>query len=335
MSRSGNVPTATSPVPTARSAGWWRSPATTRSTGCGPASRAAKRSTWRARGGRCRAGPGAGRVPAGERARIDDCLDQLEADKADCVRGAYLDGLTYEDLATRHNVPLNTMRTWLRRSLLKLRECLRHERRRHPAAAARRPGAGRRICARPARGPETRAARRAGSRAEPALRAELTLWRKRLAGLDGDFAETAPPATRLTAIEARLFGALRAAARLVGFAGAVARPDRRGRGVAVLAIGVTLCAAAPDAQALRHPAGRGAPGAGGSEVELHRALRPAAGQVRITSLSGEPIPDKDYELWSIMGDKPPVSMGVIPVERGEFTLNAAAGQHRPRAPCSR
>lgn len=60
----------------------------------------------------------------GERRRIDGCLDQLEADKADCVRGAYLDGFSYEELATRHDVPLNTMRTWLRRSLIKLRECL-------------------------------------------------------------------------------------------------------------------------------------------------------------------------------------------------------------------
>jgi RNA polymerase sigma-70 factor (ECF subfamily) len=33
-------------------------------------------------------------------------------------------GETYADLAQRHRVPLNTMRTWLRRSLLKLRECM-------------------------------------------------------------------------------------------------------------------------------------------------------------------------------------------------------------------
>jgi RNA polymerase sigma-70 factor (ECF subfamily) len=59
-----------------------------------------------------------------ERARIDDCLGRLDADKADAVRGAYLDGFSYEELATRHEVPLNTMRTWLRRSLMKLRECL-------------------------------------------------------------------------------------------------------------------------------------------------------------------------------------------------------------------
>ena len=63
-------------------------------------------------------------VDSGERSRIDGCLDELEADKADAVRGAYLDGFSYDELAERHNVPLNTMRTWLRRSLMKLRECL-------------------------------------------------------------------------------------------------------------------------------------------------------------------------------------------------------------------
>ena len=63
-------------------------------------------------------------LDSGERNRIDGCLEELEPPKADAVRGAYLDGFSYEELATRHNVPLNTMRTWLRRSLIKLRECL-------------------------------------------------------------------------------------------------------------------------------------------------------------------------------------------------------------------
>jgi RNA polymerase sigma-70 factor (ECF subfamily) len=63
-------------------------------------------------------------LQSAERSRIDVCLGQLEADRADAVRGAYLDGYSYEELATRYEVPLNTMRTWLRRSLLKLRECL-------------------------------------------------------------------------------------------------------------------------------------------------------------------------------------------------------------------
>lgn len=70
--------------------------------------------------------PGAERqmIAAGEARRITDCLGQLEADRADAVRRAYLGGVSYADLALRHNVPLNTMRTWLRRSLLKLKECL-------------------------------------------------------------------------------------------------------------------------------------------------------------------------------------------------------------------
>ena len=63
-------------------------------------------------------------VDRAERSRIDNCLGQLDDEKADAVRGAYLDGYSYEELSARHNVPLNTMRTWLRRSLLKLRECL-------------------------------------------------------------------------------------------------------------------------------------------------------------------------------------------------------------------
>ncbi|MGN6466832.1 MAG: sigma-70 family RNA polymerase sigma factor [Rhizobiaceae bacterium] len=69
-------------------------------------------------------GPEAAAVAAGERGRIDGCLDELEEVKADAVRGAYLKGESYADLAARHDVPLNTMRTWLRRSLMKLRECL-------------------------------------------------------------------------------------------------------------------------------------------------------------------------------------------------------------------
>lgn len=63
-------------------------------------------------------------IAKGEARRISDCFATLEPDRAAAVRGAYLDGLAYTDLADRYAVPLNTMRTWLRRSLLKLRECL-------------------------------------------------------------------------------------------------------------------------------------------------------------------------------------------------------------------
>ena len=71
-----------------------------------------------------RPGAEAGLIARGEARRVIDCMAQLEPDRAAAVRGAYLGGLSYQDLAARHGVPLNTMRTWLRRALLRLRECL-------------------------------------------------------------------------------------------------------------------------------------------------------------------------------------------------------------------
>ena len=68
--------------------------------------------------------PEAEAVAASERQRLLRCLEELEADRADAVRRAYLDGDSYKELAARYDVPLNTMRTWLRRSLLALKDCL-------------------------------------------------------------------------------------------------------------------------------------------------------------------------------------------------------------------
>lgn len=63
-------------------------------------------------------------IAADEARRVVACLDTLEPNRAEAVRAAYLDGKTYADLAKRFDVPLNTMRTWLRRSLITLKECL-------------------------------------------------------------------------------------------------------------------------------------------------------------------------------------------------------------------
>ncbi len=71
-----------------------------------------------------RPGPEAILLARAEAGRVEGCFDELEANRAEAVRRAYLDGETYAELAQRFAVPLNTMRTWLRRSLLHLRECL-------------------------------------------------------------------------------------------------------------------------------------------------------------------------------------------------------------------
>ncbi len=55
---------------------------------------------------------------------LNACLDELPADRAEMVRRVYLQGLTYQELSDQSGVKLNTVRTWLRRSLMQLRECL-------------------------------------------------------------------------------------------------------------------------------------------------------------------------------------------------------------------
>lgn len=57
--------------------------------------------------------------------RIEECLDQLDRRQRDCVRHAYLDGLSYSQVATRTGTPLGTIKGWMNRALRALRECLR------------------------------------------------------------------------------------------------------------------------------------------------------------------------------------------------------------------
>lgn len=69
-------------------------------------------------------GPEAMAMASSDRGRIVACMNELPPDRADAVRRAYLEGETYQELADRYAQPLNTIRTWLRRSLIKLKECL-------------------------------------------------------------------------------------------------------------------------------------------------------------------------------------------------------------------
>jgi RNA polymerase sigma-70 factor (ECF subfamily) len=61
---------------------------------------------------------------AQQQQRLARCLEELEARHATAIRAAFLDGATYEQLAARMDVPLGTMKSWIRRALLKLRACL-------------------------------------------------------------------------------------------------------------------------------------------------------------------------------------------------------------------
>jgi RNA polymerase sigma-70 factor (ECF subfamily) len=59
-----------------------------------------------------------------EHAKLHGCLDSLASHERAALRGAFFDGNTYEDLATRMKVPLGTMKSWIRRAMFKLKVCL-------------------------------------------------------------------------------------------------------------------------------------------------------------------------------------------------------------------
>lgn len=71
-------------------------------------------------------GPGADRAMemSQDSARLHGCLDGLATHERAALRGAYFDGNTYEDLAARMSVPLGTMKSWIRRAMIKLKSCL-------------------------------------------------------------------------------------------------------------------------------------------------------------------------------------------------------------------
>ena len=65
-----------------------------------------------------------GIAEAEETCRLEACLDELDPGPRQMIRAAFLDGLTYAQLAEREAVPLGTMKSWVRRGLLRLRGCL-------------------------------------------------------------------------------------------------------------------------------------------------------------------------------------------------------------------
>ena len=55
---------------------------------------------------------------------IIQCLDGLDNGDAALIRTAFYQGATYNELAERSSTPLGTVKSRIRRALLKLRDCL-------------------------------------------------------------------------------------------------------------------------------------------------------------------------------------------------------------------
>jgi len=56
--------------------------------------------------------------------RLEACLGELEAQRRNLIRIAFFEGATYEELAARCSAPLGTVKSWIRRGLLRLKACL-------------------------------------------------------------------------------------------------------------------------------------------------------------------------------------------------------------------
>lgn len=57
-------------------------------------------------------------------ARLKRCLQELDDQKRTSILLAYVDGLSQSQIAERLDTPHNTVKAWVRRGLLALRECL-------------------------------------------------------------------------------------------------------------------------------------------------------------------------------------------------------------------
>jgi RNA polymerase sigma-70 factor (ECF subfamily) len=63
-------------------------------------------------------------IDAERQARVHACLERLEEAPRVAIRTAFFEGRTYAELADRMEVPLGTMKSWIRRGLAKLKACM-------------------------------------------------------------------------------------------------------------------------------------------------------------------------------------------------------------------
>lgn len=56
--------------------------------------------------------------------RLHHCLEELDEPARTQIRAAFFEGATYPQLAERSGVPLPTLKSWVRRGLMRLRRCL-------------------------------------------------------------------------------------------------------------------------------------------------------------------------------------------------------------------
>lgn len=73
------------------------------------------------------ADPSADLARSGERAQIFACLEELEPIRAMAIKAGFYQGLSYPEIAEAMDKPVGTVKSWIRRGLMQLKECLSRE----------------------------------------------------------------------------------------------------------------------------------------------------------------------------------------------------------------
>lgn len=63
-------------------------------------------------------------IDAEREAHVHACLEALGEPQRGAIRTAFLDGRTYAEIAQAQDVPLGTMKSWIRRGLARLKACM-------------------------------------------------------------------------------------------------------------------------------------------------------------------------------------------------------------------
>ena len=145
-------------------------------------------------------------VKAEQQAKLGTCLAELEEKTSQAIRSAFLDGMTYEQLAERMSVPLGTMKSWIRRGLLKLTGLSRSSMS-DDIDHTTPEDEGRLTAAEYVLGVLTTEERRAIETRlalEPALARDVAYWEERLGGMASFVKPVTPPTRTWLRIEAAL-----------------------------------------------------------------------------------------------------------------------------------
>lgn len=149
---------------------------------------------------------------------------------------------------------------------------------------------------------------------EPMFARMVDQWEVRFAPLGSAYPEVEAPAHIKPAIDRRIFTAAaqpQSTASSAGMWSSLAFwRGLAAAAVAALAIYVAVPYVAPPLPQERMVASLAADG---SDVKYMVMYDAHSGEIGLSHVSGERGTDKDFELWMIEGNNPPVSMGVIPV----------------------